>query len=380
VNVQIYFMTLDEQKDRIEFLLQAAGFERLRPVLYESSINDIEIWTGTLKSGWGSAKFEVRAYSFDNQPNLVVDYEEEKQALTSGRTQTAGWNEARVLLCAKRAPDVGILLTCRASDEHFFREMPPETTGGRYSYHPQLDRVLGGDYFRDFQGHPMKVYVTSLKRAQELYPLLGALHETFEQSPAWPGKLKYPVPTTLAVFALSENLLGSGAVPPEYHELALFLTVIASTEVVLDLPPSGQSARLECVTQLFRAMRVVHANRFTFSRRSGCNYIPAFVTPSGALNDAYFLWRDLALERAEELWQCQETDLINGMLTVAGLADEPAAKKREVLLECVRAYLAPASVQNDIAELTLDPGVPDSEFLRHVKRVAATVLATTADF
>jgi hypothetical protein len=164
-----------------------SGSEILCPVEYKSSINDVEIWKGTLESGSGRAGFEVRAYSFSDQLGLVVDYEEEKELLNGGNSQMAGWGGASVLLYAERAPDIGILVTCRASDEQLFREMPPETEVGRYSYHPQLDRVLGGDYFRDFQGHPTKACITSLKRAQEWYPVLGEIHEVFKQAPRGRG-------------------------------------------------------------------------------------------------------------------------------------------------------------------------------------------------
>jgi hypothetical protein len=374
-------MNLDEQKDRIESLLKAAGFERLCPVTHKSSINDVETWTGTLRTGSGSAEFEVRAYSFSDQPGLVVDYEEEKEALNAKSTQTAAWRSAAVLLHAERTTDVGILLTCRRSDEHLFREMPPETDIGRYSYHPQLDRVFGGDYFRDINGHPAKVCVTSLKRAQELHPVLAELHECYRQAPSWPRKLECPFPMVLTVIGTLGDWLGAANAPPEYRELALVITLIAGMEVVRHSPPAGASARQDCITQLFRGMRAVHANRFTFSRPGGgCNYVPGFITTAGALNDAYFVWRDPTLERVEELWQSQEMDLMNGLLTVAGFENGPPAAKCEVLREGIRAYIAPASLRDDIVELVFESGPPGSDFVRHVERVAAAVLATTADF
>jgi hypothetical protein len=373
-------LNLNEQKDRIESLLKTGEFERLCPIAYKSSINDVEIWTGSLESGSGRAGFEVRAYSFRDHPGLVVDFEEEREALNVGSSRMAGWDDASVLLYAKRAPDMGILVTCRASDERLFREMPPQTEVGRYSYHPQLDRVLGGDYFRDLNGHPAKACITSLKRAEEWYPVLGALNEVFKQAPAWPGKLEYPFPVVLTVIATSDDLLRGVSAPPEYRELALVITLIAGVEVVRHSPPSGPSARQECITQLFRGMRVAHANHFSFSRTGGCDYVSGFVTPAGALNDGYFVWRDSKLDHAEELWQSQETDLINGLLTVAGFEDGSLAAKCEVLLDGVRAYMAPATVRNDIDELVLEPGALGSDFLRHVKRIAATVLASTADF
>jgi len=370
-------MILEERKNRIESLLRSAGFERLLPVEYQSSINDVELWTGTLDTPSSNAEYQVRAYFFDEQSGLVVDYEEDKNTLSAGRTQTSAWSHAPVLLHSGRTKDTGVLLTCRGIDESVFLQAPPSPTQSGYSYHRQLDRVIGWDYFRDFQGHPTKVYVTSIKRAEHLHRTLGELNEACRHG-SDSDKHDFGFPAVLAVLQISNELL-VGDAPEEYRDLAMVVTVIEGSEVLYGHPLPDASMRQRCIAQLFLAMRVAHRNRFTLSRAGGTNYVPRFVTQVGALNDAYYVWRDPDLKQAEQLWESQETDLINGLLTVCNFESELQAGQN-VMLEALKSYMKPDPVRDDLVELVFQPSIPANDFLQHAKRVAASVLAMTADF
>ena len=371
-------MTKDEQKKVIEAHLESAGFAGLGPIEPGPDIDDIEVWKGMLKSPSGDARFEIRVYDLARWPGLVVDFEEDKFGLDSLSPRISSSGESLVLLHSVRTPELAFLLTCRKRDAQMFEGMVSEKASETYSYHPQLDRILGGDYFRQQEKVWTKACMMSMKRATKLYVMLLDLSKAFEECDTWPGKLEYGIPAPLAVFKLPTEAISSLKVPVEYGELALMVTVVNGPQVLAATPGSDAVPRSRFIAQVFRGMRLTHGQQMAFSQGIGCNYLPRFLTPEGALTDAYFLWKVASIDDSEEMWRCQETDLINGLLTAIHLAERDIARQLKVLLECISAYLEPEPLRLDLEELILEPG-NDWQYDRvpHVKRIAASVLSMT---
>jgi hypothetical protein len=371
-------MTKDEQEKVIEAHLESAGFSGLGPIQPDHDIDDVEVWKGMLKSPSGDARFEIRVYDLARWPGLVVDFEEDKFGFENLSSRISSSSEALVLLHSVRTPELAFLLTCRKRDGHVFEDMVSEKASGTYSYHPQLDRIFGGDYFRQQEKVWTKACMMSLQRAKELYATLRELSKAYEECDTWPSKVEDAIPEPLAVFQLSTEPISSLKVPVEYGELALMVTVVTSPQTLAATPASDAVVRSQFIAQVFRGMRLTHRQQMAFSQGMGCNYLPQFLTPEGALTDAYFLWKVASVDDREEMWRCQETDLINGFLTAIHLAEGDIARQLKVLLECVSVYLEPEPLRLDLEELILDAG-NDWEYHRvpHVKRIAASVLSMT---
>ncbi len=180
----------------------------------------------------------------------------------------------------------------------------------------------------------------SLKRAEKLYhTMLGfasAYGERFseEASPPFPRPLtviklgEYPVEimgqsrsVPIEILLSSEGLL---AAPLEYRQLAQLVAIIPAVETLEQVRPAGSSEWRAFTQQLFQLIGFCHGPlNGTFSRGTGSCVEPELLTPSGALNDLYFLTGSDEVP-SSVLAQGRRRDLVHGfvLLLEADGADE----------------------------------------------------------
>jgi len=164
-----------------ESILAEHGLADLLPARLVARRRACTVWQLGLFAPYGDAPAEVQIYELREDPVSVVDFEEEVTAI--------GDSSERALVRELRDSDWGILVTCDRKDEALFRRffqegIPKERT---IAYHPQLDRILGEDLFRQVEGRWVKTCMASLTRAMQLRDLVQAAEAAYQASDAWDG-------------------------------------------------------------------------------------------------------------------------------------------------------------------------------------------------
>jgi hypothetical protein len=327
---------------QVEQLLKDRGLSKLLPVHFLARRTGCEVWGGNLFTTYGDAAAQIQVYAFCNEPESIVDFEEEITALTDES------GSRRVLVRELRDEDWGILITCAAEDstifERFFAEAePPESS---ITYHPQLDRILGGDYFHQIQERWAKACLSSLERAMQINSLLEDAEKAYEGAPGWPGKLDQPLPALLAVLQIPAIPL-EGA-PVGYSELVLMHFVIESPEVIAMSPAKGKEELTSFARQLFSLLRVQHGCGICFSRDAGSCLRPEFLLRNGALTDVYFIARP---DNRNTLNELRKRDLWNALVVTCELAEGDIHLASVVLREATARYTAKTRLAKGVEEL-----------------------------
>lgn len=229
-------------------------------------------------------------------------------------------------------------------------------------YSPQLDRLIGGDFFRDFQGRLVKSSLMSLARANSVnaatHELDQAYTESFEGIEGEPP----PFPVVLAIIAVGGfpievdgqqqmapvqelfTLRQLAGAPAEYRDLAQLLTVVTDRATLRDRMPATVAECSALATQLFRIVGCAHRLPATFGRNGGCNLRPDSITPAGGLNDLYFLTRpDSVVSQTAELPLSQRNDLLNALSSLLEVTTEASVPLEEMLARAVEAYASPGA-------------------------------------
>jgi len=320
--------------DKVEALLTQQAMSQLLPVQFLARRLGCTVWQTRLYRKYGDAVVQVQIYAFQDEPESVVDFEEDLTALTSE------FETATALVRSVRTEDYGILVTCEGQDKLIIeRALKDQSDESGPTYHPQLDRILDGDYFHQLNGRWLKACLSSIERAMQINELLTKASEAYDSGPEWPGKLKEPLPGLLAVLQIpSIELIGA---PPNYQDLALSQFVIESPEVVERRPPVGADL-ITFARQLFAFVGTEHRSGIGFCRAAGCCLRPEFLLRSGALTDVYFM---VDLDESDSPGEIKARDLLNASLVTCELATTTdlgiAALKQAVTSYTLQPALAP---------------------------------------
>jgi hypothetical protein len=310
-------------------LLTDRGLGDLLPVHRLARRPGCTLWKAELFSPYGDAAAEIQIYPLGESPVSVVDMEEEITALLEDSAE-------RVLAHKVRDEQWGILVTCGRKDapvfRRFFKEgLPKERT---LTYHPQLDRILGGDYFRDLNGRWIKACLSSIARAMEIRDLVEAAEAAYAAAPAWEGKLERPLPALYAILEIPALEL-PGA-PEAYNELAMMQFGIATPEPVEAQPPVGREQLVSFARQLFGLLAAEHRESICFSRDAGSCLRPEFLLADGSLSDVYFLCKP---EPGKALKSIMDRDIWNALTVTCELARRDIEMSSELLSVALTQYI-----------------------------------------
>jgi hypothetical protein len=222
-------------------------------------------------------------------------------------------------------------------------------------YDPTLDRLIGGDQIRQIQGRWAKISLLPLARAQDLFPLMKAFGEAWQQGrPAPISGEEPPYPLPLAAIQLGEfparvdrretmvlipELFTAeelSAAPLEHLQLGQLVALIPSPRTLQQEQPSG--AGLDAFSRrLFSLVRCAHRDlAATLTRGMGCCLHPELLTPQGELNDLYFLTS--AGELTPEGYDLSvRNDLMAAIALLTTLAPSPAIFA-ELVKQAVETY------------------------------------------
>jgi hypothetical protein len=240
-----------------------------------------------------------------------------------------------------------------------------------FTYHPQLDRLFGGDMVRSLQGVRVKVFLMSFKRGEALYPLMNELAETYSQTVPADWQQEPPFPKPLAVlqrFEIPVLIDGQEEVvsmqdvfrlgllpflPEEYRELAQVVTVpyepFAAAGTLQDTALLDASALVTFAARLFTILRCGHALDLVFSHSVGTCVNSRFVTPKGSIADLYYLTR---LESAGvEIQRTQEQDLARGFRLLKRANASGADTLETAFVAAVTAYGGAETIAADLHEV-----------------------------
>jgi hypothetical protein len=323
-----------------EQLLRERGLDRLGPVKRAARRPGCEVWAGRLQTAYGDADFELQIYPLAEDPVAIVDLEEEITALL---------DEASPRLLAHEVRDDAwaILVTCASQDAPVFRKFF-QTDHGEQSpsmtYHPQLRRILGGDYFHQLQGRWMKACLVPIARARQLIDLLPAAQQAWLAAPDWPDKHAQPLPQLLAVLAAPD--LAVDGLPEADVELSVMQFMVAGPEVIQQRPPDGAQERTAFARQLFGFLRAQHRAGLCFNRDAGSCLRPEFLLADGALSDVYFLDR-----QDETAPKRIEIDLWNALLCAHEAAGEDPRTGAELISVALAQYAPAVDLTRDVLQL-----------------------------
>lgn len=341
------------EREAAEKILAEHGMEGLLPARLLARRRACTVWELGLCTPYGDGKAEAQIYLLREDPASVADLEEEITALEDSCE--------RALIRHLRDSDRGILVTCSRQDsalfQRFFQEgIPKEHT---IAYHPQLDRILGEDLFRQVEGRWIKTCIASVPRAMALRDLLQAAEAAYASAGAWEGKLERPFPLLYAIVQLPFQFPGT---PPEYKELAQIAFGIRSPEPLEAVPPAERESIAAFARQLFATIAALHSARICFSRDAGSCLRPEFLAADGSLLDVYFLCKP---EQEDTLRNTMNRDNWNALDVIGGLCSGDELLAAETIATAIRSYtrrsdLRPAEQQlirsaaKDLARGNLD--------------------------
>ena len=372
-----------DERTHIETYLEQVGLGVLAGGLKVARNRErSRVWSSRLYTPGGDATIEIIAYGLHDDPGLVVEYEEERATLEAFAAQEPRWPRVPELLLAERTSDAGLLVTTPEPDAPVVRrylgawsQRGNEAAADHpdwLTYHPQLDRLLGGDFVREMNGHPVKSCLMSRERAERLVLAMQALQRAYAATMSDAATEREPFPVMLAVLELSsypikENgqyrdasidemmtLDAFAGAPDEYRHLAQMHAVVPGIGTLRSQPPLGErQAVFAGARQLLQIVGIGHRLPATFSRADGCCLRPEFVTPAGQLTDLYFLsGPDEGLNEAE-LQDLQRRDLLNAFEVVLILIGSLELVE-DSLRAGVAAYLSPLDTPTDLVDLIVE--------------------------
>jgi hypothetical protein len=176
------------------------------------------------------------------------------------------------------------------------------------SYDPDLDRLVGGDSYREMQGVPIRLTLLSARHAERLVQDMRAFGQAYDKEFQLTDDAKRPYPRPLAVIELKEfpaNVRGEEEIvpidelftadpltiaPAEYRQLAQLVAIIPDRDSAEMGKPGPGSELVAFGRQLFRLIRCAHrVMGASLSRGSGSCLELEDLTPRGELKDLYFL-------------------------------------------------------------------------------------------
>jgi hypothetical protein len=378
---------LANEKSKIVILLNDMGMKELVPNLeYIRDRERSRVWNSKLYTSVGDANIEIIVYPFENEPGLVVDYEEEVATFHAFATMKDRWNRVPELILEKRTSEIGILITTSIDQAGVCREYlkgstsgkNPPTTGIRcaLTYHPQLDRILGGDYFIEEKGYFIKGIVLPVKRAQTMQVDMNELTKAY-QSIYHLETEKMPFSVAVGIsqidsYAVLENgkqrqlsleqiftLADLRLAPSYYHELAIMLTLIPSFDTTEIKSPLTREDLFHLVRQLFQIIACGHLYlNAVFSRDAGCCLMPEFVTLKGGINDLYFFSLPRNGMSKNDIRQHKIVDLANAFMTIWKVSQGLVESLEPVFHQAISVYSGnrelPAELMNLLKDSTVD--------------------------
>lgn len=223
------------------------------------------------------------------------------------------------------------------------------------SYNPDADRLEGGDFFRDFQGHPVLQMLLSMRRAKALLEAAEDLQQRYDELPADPGSSERPFSQALAVLQIGgipvmhrgeqreisvDELFSQPALadaPPEYRDLCQMILVVPGTDTLADSGIAGASQPASFARQLFRTLGCAHLQaQMTFARSAGSCISPGQLTAKGEVIDVYYLTRSSETKR--KFVDFRKDDLRRALKLCFDVATAAGADVTQVLREARQAY------------------------------------------
>jgi hypothetical protein len=296
------------QNFNIENLLKEHHLEKFLPVSAAGRRLGCTVWNSRLLTRFGDADAQIQVYSLGREPEAIVNYEEEITALEDA-------SSGRKLVREIRNPDWGILVTCALADTPLFEKFFREGNRDQLEYHPQLDRLLGGDYFHQVNERWLKACLAPVERALLLSELLKKAEAAYDAAAPWAGKQERPFPKLLAVLQIS--LPKPAGAPAAYDRMGLMQFVVEHPQVIQLKPPTDEKSCLGFSRQIFGLLATQHPKGICFSRDAGCCLRPEFLLANGCLTDAYYMWQPKT-ERV--LKKAIETDLWNALAIAGSMA------------------------------------------------------------
>jgi len=250
----------------------------------------------------------------------------------------------------------------------------------RLSYNRQLDRLIGGDFFRDFQGRPVKSTLMSQARAYSLNEATGELVGAYRKAAGLGEGGDIPLPQVLAIIALEAfpvevdgqqqmaavedlfTLRQLADAPEEYRELGQLLAVVPEVGTLAGSAPRAAGECAAMAARLFRIVGCGHRLPATFTRAGGCSLRPDSVTPGGGINDLYYLTLPGPGAPSGDLRAAQRNDLLQAFSTVLSACRAASPSPEEVLEKAVEGYAgrapAPAALAARAREAASGLGGP----------------------
>ena len=352
---------MDEiDRSTVDRLLTERGLAALLPVHPVARRLGCTLWDTRVLTVYGDADAQIQVYSLGQQPECFVDMQEEITALIDGPS-------GRVLVKEMQDDMWGILITCAKGDapffKRFFSEAIPEDLS--LTYHPQLDRILGGDYFRKLEGKWLKACLAPFERAMEIKNLVTEARQAYQDGPNWPGHLDTPLPVLMAVIE-TETLQLQGA-PGNYNKLTSMLFCIDSPETIKDKPASHANQLEAFARQLFGFLATQHKTGLCFSRDAGCCLVPEFLLANGSLTDVYFISRP---EKGSALARARKTDLLNALIVTCEMGSD-SPKVAAAMATAVAQYTGKESLPKDVMALIESVAL---SILNHEKRALVALV------
>lgn len=223
-------------------------------------------------------------------------------------------------------------------------------------YSRPLDRLIGGDFFREFHGRQTRSSLSSISRAKALKDTVDELAHAYTQRfPRIESEL-LPFAQILAVLALNAypvevdgeermisidslfTLRQLSAAPEDFKELAQIISIPPGIETLRDRMPTTAEECFALVTQLFRIAGCAHRLPGTFSRGHGCNLLPDSVTPQGGLTDLYYCTRPGPGGMSTEFRLRQRNDLLSALSTLSVVAAGASLQTEDLIARAFEAY------------------------------------------
>lgn len=223
------------------------------------------------------------------------------------------------------------------------------------SYNPDADRLEGGDFFRDLQGHAVLQMLLSMRRAKALLEAAKDLKQRYNELPADPRSSERPFSEVLAVLQIKaipvmqrgeqceisvDELFNQPALadaPPEYRDLCQMILIIPGNDALEDSDIANASQPVSFAQQLFRTLGCAHLQaQMTFARSAGSCISPRQLTARGEVIDVYYLTR--SSESKRKFMDFRKDDLRKALTLCSDVAAAAGADVMQVLREAREAY------------------------------------------
>jgi len=209
------------------------------------------------------------------------------------------------------------------------------------SYDAGQDRLVGGDFFREIQGHWSRSLLMPevhawplLERLQQLHTAYTAENRTGDHAP-YPRVLTVIDPEGLPgtidgrpeilPLDLAFTAAGLRSAPAAYRDVVLQMVCIVQEPVTLaERPPETASARRDLAANMFSVLGCAHRRlHLALSRGAGSSVDPAAISPAGHFQDLYFLVGpgDLPGAQLHQSQQCDLTRAVSLLIQAGGGPD-----------------------------------------------------------